>query len=144
MNGKMKISKEFDWEMAHRLLDHESGCRNMHGHSYRMQLEIEGEPNEVGMIIDFDHVGKILRPLITELDHSFLCDERDAVLIAFLKDQQMKHKVVPFRTTVENLCTYFADHLKAALVSLPNIQGFSLRIYETARNSAVLDVSLRS
>jgi len=129
--------------MAHRLLDHESGCRNMHGHSYRMELEIEGEPDESGMIVDFDQVSKILRPLIAELDHSFLCDERDAVLIAFLREQDMKHKVVPFRTTVENLCTYFAGHLQTALAPISNVQGFSMRIYETARNSAVVDVKLR-
>ena len=139
----MKISKEFDWEMAHRLLDHESGCRNMHGHSYRLLVEIEGEPDESGMILDFDHVGKILRPLIAELDHSFLCDERDTILIAFLREQKMKHKVVPFHTTVENLCRHFAAPLQTALQPLANVRGFSLRIHETARNSATLEVKLR-
>ena len=63
----MKISKEFRWEMGHRLPFHDGLCRNIHGHSYYMVIEIEGELNENGMIIDFYDLGKAVKPIIDEL-----------------------------------------------------------------------------
>jgi len=49
----MKIAKEFRWEMGHRLPEHTGLCRNIHGHSYRMVVEITGDVLANGMIIDF-------------------------------------------------------------------------------------------
>ena len=40
----MKIAKEFRWEMGHRLPEHFGLCKNIHGHSYKMVVEFEGEP----------------------------------------------------------------------------------------------------
>ena len=39
----MKIAKEFRWEMGHRLPEHFGLCKNIHGHSYKMIVEFEGE-----------------------------------------------------------------------------------------------------
>jgi len=39
----MKIAKEFKWEMGHRLPEHFGQCKNIHGHSYKMLVEFEGE-----------------------------------------------------------------------------------------------------
>jgi len=129
--------------MAHRLLGSEGGCRNMHGHSYRMMIEVWGDMDENDMIIDFNDVSEIVRPLVNELDHSFLCDENDLEVITFLQAQEMKHTVVPFKTTVENLCKHFAENLQPMLSKHANLHGFLVRIYETARNSACLEVDLR-
>lgn len=140
----MKISRDFGWEMAHRLLDHSGGCQNMHGHSYRMTVEISGEPDPAtGMLIDFADVAALLKPLIDELDHAFLCDARDTRLIDFLKKENMKHKIVPFRTTVENLCTHVAEALKPLLAARRNLSEFSVCIHETARNAGSITVKLK-
>jgi len=56
----MRIAKEFVWEMSHRLPYHEGNCKNIHGHSYKMELSLEGEPNENGMLIDFYHIERIV------------------------------------------------------------------------------------
>ena len=39
----MKIAKEFNWEMGHRLPEHFGKCKNIHGHSYKMMVELEGD-----------------------------------------------------------------------------------------------------
>ena len=39
----MKVAKEFKWEMGHRLPEHFGNCKNIHGHSYKMIAEFEGE-----------------------------------------------------------------------------------------------------
>lgn len=140
----MKISREFKWEMAHRLLDHSGGCQNVHGHSYRMTVDITGEPDPAtGMVLDFADLGKMLKPLIDELDHAFLCEARDASLIAFLEKENMKHKIVPFRTTVENLCGHVADALKPGLAACGRLTEFSITIHETARNAGTVTVKLK-
>ena len=48
----MKIGKTFTFNAAHRLPEHEQ-CKNLHGHTYKLEVEIEGETDNTGMIIDF-------------------------------------------------------------------------------------------
>lgn len=79
----MKISKEFRWEMGHRLPEHEGLCRNIHGHSYKMVLEIEGKVQKNGMIIDFYDLGKIVKPIIKNYDHAFMCYFKDMDMLLF-------------------------------------------------------------
>ncbi len=74
----MKIAKRFRWEAAHRLPWHEGLCRNLHGHSYRMTVELEGEPDARGMVLDFKHLKRVLKPLVDAWDHAILVAESDA------------------------------------------------------------------
>lgn len=56
----MKVAKRFRWEAAHRLPWHEGQCRHLHGHSYRMTVELRGDPSGDGMLMDFKHLKQIL------------------------------------------------------------------------------------
>ena len=70
----MKLFKEFTFEAAHKLpmvpKDHK--CFNLHGHSFKVKITIEGEVNEMGWVMDFSIVKKICKPIIDELDHKYL------------------------------------------------------------------------
>ena len=136
----MMISKEFRWEMGHRLPKHNGACKNVHGHSYRLQVEVEGEPDEEGMIIDFHDISGAVKPFIAELDHAFLVEESDAEMIAFLQAGEMKHYLIPWPSTVENICRLFGDKLKGFFALHPNVVCFRVRINETASSEAVLEV----
>ncbi|MCX7833439.1 MAG: 6-carboxytetrahydropterin synthase [Ignavibacteria bacterium] len=129
----MKISKEFRWEMGHRLPLHQGPCRNVHGHSYRMFVELEGEPMETGMIIDFSDLSLLIKPIIEELDHSFLCSEDDKELIEFLKRMNLKYTVVKYFATVENICKDLFERIKKKILesNLSNIKNLTVRIHET-------------
>ena len=137
----MYISKEFNWEMGHRLVDHPGKCRNVHGHSYRLTVEVEGQPDENGMIVDFYVISSAVKPLIEKLDHAFLCHDQDTELLMYLKRNDMKHEVISFPSTVENLCGMFAEALDPMLRPHENIEGFEVRINETESSEAVLAVS---
>lgn len=65
----MKIAKEFHWEMGHCLPEHFGNCKNIHGHSYKMMVELEGTQDESGMIMDYYDLKKIVNPVIEKLDH---------------------------------------------------------------------------
>jgi 6-pyruvoyltetrahydropterin/6-carboxytetrahydropterin synthase len=137
-DSTMTIAKTFRWEMGHRLIDHPGGCRNLHGHSYRMEIEIHGRRGPDGMIIDFDDVARAVRPVLAGLDHAFLCEERDEDLLAFLRDKEMKYVVIAFPSTVENICAYIAERILPAFQGRRNVDQFVVRVSETETSRAEL------
>jgi 6-pyruvoyltetrahydropterin/6-carboxytetrahydropterin synthase len=139
----MKIAKEFRWEMGHRLPNHDGACRNVHGHSYRMVVEVEGDVNpETGMIIDFSDISAKVKPLVAELDHCFLCQESDQEVRDLLERMDMKRVMIPVPSTVENICGLFVERLKSAFASEPQVQAFTVRIWETASSVAEIREAL--
>ena len=138
----MKVAKEFKWEMGHRLPDHFGNCKNIHGHSYKMIVEFDGNLNENEMIIDFYDVDKLLKPLIDRLDHAFMVNKNDTAVIEFLDKIKSKKLVVDFNSTVENICKYVLDEIKK--FNLPkNIFSVSVRIYEINEDYAEERVELQ-
>jgi len=137
----MKIAKESHWEMGHRLPEHFGLCKNIHGHSYKMIVEFEGELDEQGMVIDFYDVEKIINPIIDKLDHAFMVKDDDRLTIEFLEKLNSKKVVVNFFATVENICKYISSNIVKG--NLPkNIKFINVRVYETAEDYAEEKVSL--
>ena len=136
MENIIKIAKEFHWEMAHRLPYHRSGCQNIHGHSYRMFVEIEGIPGDNGMLMDYGDMKALVKPLVDELDHAFLCSNSDEVMKPFLESSKLKAVYVDFFTTAENLSFYFIKKIKEKLVPYKNITALKVRIQETTSSYA--------
>lgn len=68
------ICKQFDFSAAHRLLslpvDHK--CHRLHGHSYRVDITLKGEPDERGLVMDFEEIAKAFAPIRAMLDHHYL------------------------------------------------------------------------
>jgi len=126
----MKIAKEFRWEMGHRLPEHFGLCKNIHGHSYKMIVEFEGELDKNQMVIDYYDIEKIINPVIEKLDHSFMVNIDDKIVLEFLEKMNSKKIVVGFNSTAENICNYLLSEIKKC--SLPsNISSVKVRVYET-------------
>jgi 6-pyruvoyltetrahydropterin/6-carboxytetrahydropterin synthase len=126
----MKIAKEFRWEMGHRLPEHFGLCKNIHGHSYKMLVEFEGELDKNQMVIDYYDVERIINPVIEKLDHSFMVNINDLVVLEFLEKMNSKKVVVDFNSTAENICLYLLNEIKKC--ELPqNISSIKIRVYET-------------
>ena len=111
----MILRKEYGFEAAHFIYNHPGKCRNLHGHSYKLFVSLEGTVNpETGMIIDFDDLSKIVRDkVIFPLDHHFLND-----LIAL--------------STAENISVWIWEQLKPDLPDL-----VQLELFETADNCVI-------
>jgi 6-pyruvoyltetrahydropterin/6-carboxytetrahydropterin synthase len=134
----MKIAKEFRWEMGHRLPFHKSLCKNIHGHSYKMIVEITGEVNKDGMIIDFYDLVEIVNPIIEKFDHAFLCWENDKDLKEFLIKHKMKRVFVPYFSTVENICGDFLERIASKMKRIKGskFEQVSVKIFETPNSFA--------
>ncbi|AFN73796.1 6-pyruvoyl tetrahydrobiopterin synthase [Melioribacter roseus P3M-2] len=138
----MKIAKEFKWEMGHRLPFHKGKCKNLHGHTYRCMVEIDGAPDENGMVLDYYELKRIIDPIIEEMDHSFMVCSKDTELMNILKSLETKTVVVDFDSTAENICLYLLDRIKKA--GLPeNIKKVKVRVLETENSYAEDELSLR-
>jgi 6-pyruvoyltetrahydropterin/6-carboxytetrahydropterin synthase len=75
----MRISKQFRFEAAHVLPHHPGKCSRLHGHSYRLEVVVEGPIQAsgpaAGMVEDFDEIAKVVREHVIEaLDHRSLND----------------------------------------------------------------------
>ena len=128
---KTKIAEEFKWEMGHRLPFHDGPCKNLHGHTYRMRIEIEGELMQNGMVLDYYDLKQMVMPILEELDHSFIVDSTDQVMIDFLESNEMKHKIIDYFSTAENLTTLMIDQIVPKLKEHKNISSLTLRLNET-------------
>lgn len=133
----IRIAKEFRWEMAHRLPFHTGGCQNLHGHSYRATIILEGDADPHGMVLDYLELARIVEPLLKQLDHAFLCSEDDTIMRNFFAQHpDFKVVYVPFATTAENIAQWLAERLCGALRRYGNIHCLWVRIHETERTFA--------
>lgn len=132
----VKIAKEFRWEMGHRLSYHQEGCQNLHGHSYRMSVELVGELNQNGMVLDYGKIKEIVEPILLELDHSTMLSEDDTQTRDFFESSGMKAAIVPFHPTAENMCIWFLDLLKPKFQQFSNIKTLTVRVCETLTATA--------
>lgn len=131
----MRIAKEFTWEMGHRLPFHLGKCKNLHGHSYKCLVELAGDPDKNGMVMDYYDLKKVVEPILDELDHAFMVYKKDIEMIVVLEKLNSRKVVVDFETTAENICIYLLNKIKSA--KLPkNIHSLKVRVLETENSYA--------
>ncbi|HQI69927.1 MAG TPA: 6-carboxytetrahydropterin synthase, partial [Bacteroidales bacterium] len=112
--SKIRLTKEFKFEMAHALQGYQGPCRNIHGHSYYLYVTVIGEPvcdenSPVnGMVMDFTGLKELVRTEITDqLDHALvLSDKTPPQLLNSLKDFN-NIILLPYQPTCENMLQDF-------------------------------------
>jgi len=140
--SKIRVTKRFHFEMAHTLYEYDGLCRNIHGHSYNLEVTLIGEPrNEPGhpkdgMVMDFSEIKEIVKTqIVTRFDHALMVNrlvpEKQQEL---LKQTTERVIIVDFQPTSENIATYIADILQQHLPLGVNL--FSIRLYETVTSFA--------
>ncbi|MDG2916104.1 6-carboxytetrahydropterin synthase QueD [Bisgaard Taxon 10/6] len=118
-----RVSKEFSFDMAHILDGHDGKCRNLHGHTYKLQVEVSGDLYQQGpkkgMVIDFADLKDIVKTLIlAPMDHAFIYDtnsERECRIAALLNELDSKTFGIPSRTTAEEMARFIFNRLKSEL-----------------------------
>jgi len=135
---KIRVTKEFHFEMAHALWNYDGLCKNIHGHSYKLFVTIIGEPindkksPKNGMVLDFGDLKSIVKTNIVDIfDHTIVFSSQ-APTKDFVNVKQMfeRIEILDFQPTCELLVADFAKRIKPMLPS--DIKLFSLKLYETA------------
>lgn len=114
------ITRKLEFDAGHRIPDHKSQCRNLHGHRYTIEITLVGEvieeegSSDNGMLMDFSDVKSLAHQHLVDVwDHAFLVYEKDAPVRNFLAGLP-DHKTVVINNipTVENLARTAFDILK--------------------------------
>lgn len=109
--------------MAHILDGHDGKCQNLHGHTYKLQVEVSGdlvlEGAKKGMVVDFTDVKRVVKEAILDpMDHAFIYDttsERECKIAALLNELNSKTFGIPMRTTAEEMARFMFNCLKDKL-----------------------------
>jgi len=116
----LTITRKMEFDAGHRIPDHNSQCRNLHGHRYTLFITLTGDvvqkdgASDNGMVMDFGDIKALAKAHLVDLwDHAFIVHEKDTAVRAFL-DSMPGHKTVVIDRvpTVENLAQAAFDILK--------------------------------
>jgi 6-pyruvoyltetrahydropterin/6-carboxytetrahydropterin synthase len=131
----LTITRKLEFDAGHRIPDHKSQCRNLHGHRYTLEITLTGEVIDVegnsdnGMIMDFSDVKTLAKQHLVDVwDHAFLVYEKDDKVRDFLASlPDHKTVVIDCIPTVENLARVAFGILQAVFTDR---YGTGLRLHK--------------
>lgn len=137
---KLLLTKKFTFEMAHALDGYNGKCANLHGHSYHLEVTVEGGdgdacPSDSGMVADFHTIKDVVQQTVLDrFDHALVL--KTGTPMAATASAWPNTVTVPFNPTTENLLVHFATLISPALP--PATRLHSLRLAETDTSVAEL------
>lgn len=97
----VSVTKEFTFDSCHQLKEYNGACARLHGHTYKLQVTVEGKLDNIGMVVDFKDLKTYVQEMIIKpLDHYNLNDK------------------LWFNTTAENMVVYFYELLEKYFITL--------------------------
>lgn len=132
----VRIEQSFD--SAHFLKGYEGKCKNIHGHRWKVVIEISSktliqEGPKKGMLVDFVDIKESLNVICDELDHSFIFEKESLKQETYnaLMKENFRLVEVDFVPTAENFAKFFFDRLSNQYVVK------RVEVYETPNNCAI-------
>lgn len=137
------LKAEHSFDSAHFLANYEGKCGNIHGHRWKVEIEVQSETLQNGgqldgMVIDFGDLKKDIKAIVDYYDHALIIQEgtmREETLHCICQDG-FKVIQVSFRPTAENFAAFFFKTIKE--------KGYNVKratVYETPTNSAIYEES---
>ncbi len=114
----MILIKEFEFDAAHNLVHYHGKCERLHGHTYKLVVKLEGEPDSEGMIYDFVQLKALVKErVIDKFDHAYLND-------------------IISQPTAENIAVYVWNELKDG-IKRDNCRLYEVEVWETKTSGIV-------
>lgn len=137
----IKVTRHEEFEAAHLLPRYDGPCGNLHGHSYKLELTLEGpQTGNFDMVMDFKDLKKMIKEIVP--DHKFMVwkdDEISMKILDVLKEYDLEYMIFPHPTTAENMVGDFAamfdDYIHNEL-NLPDVYVYEINLWETANSHA--------
>lgn len=151
MQKVTSVTKEVTFDCAHMLSGHNSLCKNLHGHTYKVQITVTGKPitekgSSTSMVLDFKDLKKAIDDVIIDkFDHAIIFSaekfrgQAEEELYFWARSYNLRHFIMPGRSTAEEMAYYFSHAIEAHLVDGMedcNILSCSCRVYETPTSFA--------
>ncbi len=138
----IRVTKRFHFEMAHALHGYDGLCKNIHGHSYNLEITLVGQalnqknhPKD-GMVLDFSELKNIVKKhIVAKFDHALMINSATSDdKIEGYKNQTERLILVDFQPTTENIVAHIAEILQQHLPI--NVSLYKVRLYETVTSYA--------
>ena len=137
------LKAEHSFDSAHFLSGYIGKCANIHGHRWKVEVEVQSENltkggQLEGMVIDFGDLKMDVKSMVDSYDHALIVQigsMRGETLNCLTQDG-FKIILVDFRTTAENFAKFFFNEMKN--------KGYNVKrttVYETPNNSASYEES---
>jgi 6-pyruvoyltetrahydropterin/6-carboxytetrahydropterin synthase len=150
------ISREVEFDAGHRVPNHESKCRNPHGHRYRVVATITGRlvdrsgASDEGMVVDFGRLSELLKKYVHDIyDHGFIVHDSDQDMLTALdvdanetnptSTYGWKVIVVDWIPTAENMARAIFEDLWDHVMDLDangRVTLAGIDVYETPKSKA--------
>ncbi len=139
--NKIRITKRFTFETAHALYGYDGKCKNVHGHSYKLDVTVIGTPIsdnthvKFGMVIDFGDLKKIINEeIVDRFDHAIILNKNTPHLELAKDLQKLGHDVilVNYQPTSEQMVIDFAAKIRARLPKAISLHSLKLQETDTA------------
>ena len=132
----LTVTKSVKFDAAHVLTNHQGLCKNLHGHTYRVEVSVTQAPGDnADMVIDFKDLKKKCEEVILErYDHAFMYNsesQAESEIAAVVMKHGMRAVAMPYRSTAENLARHFFGVLREHVAGLNRV-----RVWETPDSSA--------
>jgi 6-pyruvoyltetrahydropterin/6-carboxytetrahydropterin synthase len=141
--SKIRITKQFSFETGHALYGYDGKCKNVHGHSYKLDVTVIGRPIsdntnvKFGMVIDFGDLKTIVKDEIVDVfDHATVFNKNTPHVELAKELESRGHNVllVDYQPTSEMMVIDFAKKIQNRLPDI--IKLHSLKLQETATSFA--------
>ena len=142
----MEITTRMEFDSGHRIPNHKSSCKNLHGHRYAIEVTLKGDiidqenESDYGMVMDFKDAKELIRKTIVEpWDHAFLVYEKDHEVLHFLNSLKGHKTVILDKVpTAENMALIAFNLLKNVFEKTfqNDIVPIRVRLFETPNNWA--------
>ena len=137
----MLVTRRLEFDAGHRIPDHKSQCRHLHGHRYALEVTLSGDiierPGDPanGMVMDFSDIKALAQEhVVARWDHAFLVYEGDTQIVDFLSSiAGHKTVILDCVPTAENLAEKAFRTLDAAYRDTygNHLRLERVRLYET-------------
>ncbi|ARP86449.1 6-carboxytetrahydropterin synthase QueD [Bordetella genomosp. 9] len=137
----ISVTRRLEFDAGHRIPDHRSQCRNLHGHRYVLEITLAGDvvdapgASDNGMVMDFSDIKAIAKAHVVDAwDHAFLVYAGDTAVRGFLESLPGHKTVVIDRIpTVENLARIAFEILQPQYLRHygRDLRLARVRLYET-------------
>ena len=147
----LSLIRQLSFCAGHRLYGHEGRCAFLHGHNYRVDIEVEAEGggtavDDVGRVVDFSLIKKRMLGWLDEhWDHSFLiCQDDHNAINALKMVTPSRMFILPYNPTAENMAKYLLEEACPVILAGSGAQATRVRIWETDESYAEASVDPQS
>lgn len=132
------VERYHDISMGHRVVGHESKCRHLHGHNYRIHFVCSAsELDPLGRVIDFSEIRDRLCMWLEEhWDHRMMIWSKDPLLPELQRLVPGDLCIVPFNPTAEQIAIHLVSVVGPEQLKGSGITLLECRVEETRKCSA--------